>query len=653
LVVSVAVAGAAPGCGGSGDGDDGPSYAEDHPRIYLSRNRERLTAALTAQQPSAVRFKEMVDRWVDDGADIYDFQPWFAALIGQLTGDPKYCAAAVAATEEFVASEVEMIDGGQTPTVAGDSYLEVGPKVGNVMLTYDWCFDVVPMDQRAKWLEYAQAAVWNVWNPDDAVWDGEVTPWSGWSVDNPSNNYYYSFLKATMFLGLAAHGEVNGADAWIDHFRQTKIAEQLVPTFEDDLTGGGSREGTGYGVAMKNLFELYDFWQGSTGETIADLTGHTRASLLHFFHETVPTLDRIAPTGDHARDSTAVLFDYHRNYVQELAFLYPDDRLAPRARYFLSHSSVPEMEQMFMFVYDFLYDGGTEETPLDDLGRAYYAPGIGQVYNRSSWATDATWMNLVAGPYTESHAHQDQGSLMIYKGEWLAYDPNIESRSGLHQEVAAHNLVAILEGGTPIEQHEPTESELVALHAGDGWFHAAGDLTASYRDNPAVSKVHREVVHLEPDAIVVFDRVDSAGGTQQVWQLSSPLQPAINGARAVFSGGSHSLTVERVLPAGATASARDWPSIDGDMSAGFRFDDTVAGGSVRHLHVLWTDNDVGTVAASNDGGRLGVVVTFTDGRSATVRFGANDVDGTIELRAAGGSVTDSANLTRGIDELPE
>jgi hypothetical protein len=262
-------------------------------------------------------------------------------------------------------------------------------------------------------------------------------------------------------------------------------------------------------------------------------------------------------------------------------------------------------------------------------------------------------VNLITGPYTESHAHQDQGSLMIYKGEWLAYDPNIESRSGLHQEVDAHNLVKIVDGSVAIEQEEPTTSQLLALHRGDTWLHAASDLTPAYDGDSRVTRVHREVVHLEPDAVVVFDRVDSMAGTQQVWQLSSPAQPALNGARAVFQGATHSLTVERVLPAGATSAVNGWPGIDGDFSAGFRFEGAIAGGSVRHLHVLWTDGAVGTVEPSDAGGRRGVIVHFADGRQATVRFGDTTVDTTLELRDTGGGVTDSETLGPGIDQLPE
>src|SRR6185503_13925986 len=54
---------AASACGGAGG--DGPIYGDDHPRIYLSQNADRLRAALAAGTPAATRFKEMVDLWVD------------------------------------------------------------------------------------------------------------------------------------------------------------------------------------------------------------------------------------------------------------------------------------------------------------------------------------------------------------------------------------------------------------------------------------------------------------------------------------------------------------------------------------------------------------------------------------------------------------
>jgi hypothetical protein len=629
-------------------GDDEPSgpavFETEHPRIYLPRNRDRLIAALGT--PAGQRFRAMVDGHLD-GANYYNYRAWFSALVGALTDDPAYCASAVEEIDTFVADEEALVGAGSRADIAYDSYLEVGPKIMNVALTYDWCFDSTSASQRDRWNAYTQQAVWNVWHHEDAEWGGVSYPWTGWSTDNPSDNYYYSFITATMLFGLAAHDEHPDAAGWLAYFRDEKIGGELVPTFAADLEGGGSREGTGYGVAMMNLWNVYELWKGSTGENLARLTGHARASMLQMMHAIVPTLDRVAPIGDHARDSSASLFDYHRNYLQELAAIFPNDELTPRVRGLLTASSVPEMDQYFMTVYDFIYGAAqATEQPMDGMGTVFHAPGNGVLYARSGWDTDATWLSLVAGPYTESHAHRDQGSFMIYKGEWLAEDANLHSHSGLHQEEDVHNLVRITSGGQTIRQRAHTVSELVALATGTGWLHAAADLTPAYDGQAGVTRVERELVYLEPNAVVVFDRVTTAPGTQQIWQLNAPVSPSVSGTRTTITGAYHTLRAERVVPASASTSVHAWPSQDSDLDGGYRVDTTVAGGENTFLHVLWLDGAVGTVARSDANGRIGVSVT-AGGTTATVRFSPSGVDGTLDI---GG---DAFALQAGVEAMPE
>jgi hypothetical protein len=618
--------GSDPGDPGGTDPEDlvEPTYPTEHPRIYLAPNRARLEAALQQNTPAASKLKAKVDAWVA-GTEIWGFQAWTGALLGQLTGDAKYCTKSIAVVEAQVVAAEAKIAAGQQPEVANDSYLGIGELVGDLALVYDWCFDKVTPGQRTRWLAYANQAIWNVWHHTEAKWGSATIPWSGWSVENPSNNYYYSFLRATMLVGLAAKGESPQADEWIAQFRDTKIMGELVPTFEEDLVGGGSREGTGYGVAMRRLFELYDFWKATTGERLATKTQHTRASMLAFIHQIVPTLDRFAPTGDQSRDSTAMLFDYHRNYLQELVAMFPNDPLAARAKGLLAASSVPAMGQSFMVAYDFLYDNSmVTEQPLTGLGTTYYAPGIGELYSRSGWDKHATWVNMIAGPYTESHAHQDQGSLMIYKDGWLAYDPVVDSRSGLDQATTTHGLVRIDSGGSPVRQVPSTVSKLVALHAGPGWVHASADLTPAYAGNAAIQKVHREIVYLQPDAVIVFDRVQSASGTTQTWQLAVPSQPAI-------------------APSAGGMTAYDYRA-NSDFTGGFRLDLQQPGGDNRYLHVIGID---GAVSSSTASGATGVTVNLAGGHTATVTFNRDTAGGSITLDGA------TTTLAAGVDALPE
>jgi hypothetical protein len=630
---------------GTGSNSTTPIFPTTHPRIYLTPNRARLASALSTGTAAATRFKTVVDQWVG-GADIWGFSAWNAALVGQLTGNTTYCTKAVAAIEAQVVAAEAKIAANQAPEVAGDSYLGIGDMIGDLALVYDWCFAQTTPAQRTRWLRYADQAVWNVWHNTQAKWGTATIAWSGWATNDPSDNYYYSFLRATMLLGLASKGEDAQADAWITEFHDTKIMNQLVPTFSADLAGGASREGTGYGVAMRRLFELYDLWQSTTTENIARATPHTRQSMLAALHQLMPTRDRIAPTGDQSRDSTASFFDYHRNYLQELIQEFPSDTLSRRAKTQLQASSVPTMSSGFMIAYDFLYDNTmVTAQPVDGLNTTYYASGIGELYARSGWDAHATWVNLIAGPYTQSHAHQDQGSLMIYKDGWLAYDSVIDSHSGLPQETTAHGLVRITSGGQSVPQIADTISRLTALHQGTGYTYAASDLTPAYNGNAAVQKSQREILYLQPDVVVVFDRVQSAAGTTQTWQLASPVAASISGALATISNAGHALKVQQI--SGGTMSVTPFTSVSSDYSGGYRLDETMTGGDNRYLHVLSIDSAASSITAAGDATHPGVTVRLSNGHTATITFNRDTTGATLVLDGT------TRSLAAGVDALPE
>jgi hypothetical protein len=266
---------------------------------------------------------------------------------------------------------------------------------------------------------------------------------------------------------------------------------------------------------------------------------------------------------------------------------------------------------------------------------------------RSGWDTGATWVNLIAGPYTESHAHQDQGSLMIYKGGWLAYDANIHSKSGLYQATTAHSLVRIDRGGAPVRQIGKTTSKLVALKKRPGFTYASADLTPAYYGNSAIQKVHRDLVYLEPNIVVVFDRVQTAADTTQTWQLAAPVAPVLGGPTATITNAGHSLRVTRIAPSSATMSVFDYRT-DSTMNGGYRLDETVPGGDRRYLHVLAVGDSSGSpVSSASANGETGVTLNLAGGGTVTVRFTRD---------TAGASVTRNGATTAldvGVETLPE
>jgi len=155
-------------------------------------------------------------------------------------------------------------------------------------------------------------------------------------------------------------------------------------------------------------------------------------------HATVPTLDRFAPIGDQSRNSVPELFDYHRRLVLEARQLTTDEEARSMASWWLDSISVPRMTQGFNSRYDLL-PAGTGGTPPSAL--VYLAEGAGHLFARSDWGKDAMWLSFVAGPYNESHAHQEQGGFTLFARDWLAVTENIWSHSGIQQGTPVHNVV--------------------------------------------------------------------------------------------------------------------------------------------------------------------------------------------------------------------
>ncbi|MCA9523459.1 MAG: hypothetical protein KC609_20935 [Myxococcales bacterium] len=623
-----------------------------HPKILLNAEvKARLQKKLGDKTADALAFKQIVDTSVG-GNPVYAFEWSMAALMYQLTGEDTYCDTAVLEVDAIVATAEKAIADGKIPEVAGDSYLYIGGTVSEIMLTYDWCFDKLTNSQKDRWFAYSNQAVWNVWNHQQATWGSTAAPWSGWSVDNPSNNYYYSFLRATMILGLATKGEKSEADTWLTKFRTEKLDNQLFPAFVKDLVGGGSREGTGYGVSMRGLFDLFAIWEASTNEPLFDKTPHPYESAFYLMHAVVPTLDRIAPIGDHARESTGLLFDYHREYMLVLTRFFRDTEVGELGAQWLSEISVDKMTQHFTKITEFLYfDPTIPKQPLTTLYPVYYGSGTGHVFMRSGWTKSATWANFIAGPYTESHAHQDQGSILIYKNEWLAYDQNIGSHSGIQQGTNVHNLVRLVRDGTTVTQKEGTSpGQLKALRDDATLTYVSGELAPVY-DDSGITTVQRRMVFIKPNVFVVFDQIGSSATIDTVWQLNTPVAPSLSTRVATISGSSSTLRVEMLEPNSGSFETMNWTGQDDMTNGGYQLQFKQSGTSQHYVTVLSLDGALASATRLSETNILGATLTLADGRIVDVRFSTNSGTGSVIVKV-GGNETYNQTFDESLQKLP-
>jgi hypothetical protein len=505
------------------------------------------------------RFKGWVDQAVA-GNPGYEFSANDAVVMFRLTGQSQYCTLARTMVDSQVSAAEAAIAANQNPEVAHDSYLYAGAMIGDLALTFDWCSTYVSAAQRTRWSAYAERTISNIWSPSQAMWGTRQASWSGWGTSDPANNYYYSFLRATMYWGLASN-----SSTWIS-FLQTQKLPPLVNYFAL-LPGGGSEEGTGYGTSHHKLFELYRVWRDSMGTDLANANAHLTDTISYWLHATVPTRNRFAPYGDQSRNSNPEFYDYHRHLLLEARYLTNSTVARDLASWWINHNSVQQMSSGFNFRDDLLPAGTSTTLPAAPL--TYRATGIGHLFTRTSWETGATWLTFSAGSYAQSHAHQDQGSFTLFSGDWLAVTENIWSHSGIQQGTEVHNVVRFVRSGVNVRQREPSISSMNVTQQGPGpgEVHVTGDLTAAYTPGAGVNSWQRSL-DFTGTRLLVTDQFSLLSGTQAIFQVNTPTQPVISGKVAVAGG----LTIRVLEPVNATLTAVNWRNVDSDFLSGWKLE---------------------------------------------------------------------------------
>lgn len=323
------------------------------------------------------------------------------------------------------------------------------------------------------------------------------------------------------------------SDSWLQFLQEQKFPRLI--DYYSALQGGGSREGTGYGTAQKDLFENYLMWKDSTGEDLSELTGHARETIDYWVHATVPTRDRFAPIGDQSRSSMPELFDYHENLVHAAVVLNPGTPQAGRGTWWLNNNSVNGVSQAFNLLGDLL---PLPDAPVLPVERVYHATGAGVFFARSSWATDASWLSFVAGKYDQSHAHQDQGSFTFFKRDWLSVTPNVWSNSGINQETYFHNTVRFERAdGTTISQNpDDFAASSLAYQVAGAQVTVVADVSNAFTANATLVRNWTRTLNYSGDILRVTDQWTVGNGARAVVQVQVPSVPVIQADGSILAG---------------------------------------------------------------------------------------------------------------------
>jgi len=511
------------------------------------------------------RFKQYVDRAVGGNRD-YGFSAVDAAYMAKLDGGQQYCGLAVSMVESQVSSAEQRIAAGQNPEIAGDSYLHVGDMLADLDLTYTWCNARITDQQKTRWVAYANQAIFNVWNPAQAKWGGRLAPWSGWSINDPANNYYYSFMRASEYNALALNDSAQLA--YLSGSRWP-----LLVNFYNTIPGGGSTEGSGYGASHRGLFELYQVWKDSGQGDFANANTHLTNSIYVWVHSTVPTLDKFHPSGDQSRVSEPVIYDYQRGLVAQAWWQTNNAAAKSVGGWWLKHIDNQNMQSSFNYRYNLFPIPSTDPVPTA-LG--YRAPETGFTFARTSWAESASWIGVVAGVYNQVHAHQEQGGFTLYKGNWLTVTNNIWSHSGINQSTIDKNIVRFEKNGA-VQGQRMNQTTQVSGYSqeANGDMHITMGLTPFYGSASGVTSWVRKIDFVA-GVTTVNDDMNLATGTVGVFQVNVPSQPSVAGN--VVTAGNLRFTV--LSPASPQITLVDMRTVNSDYNSGWRVD--IKGGATNY-----------------------------------------------------------------------
>lgn len=557
-------------CGGSCVVPCPYRIAPSHPRIWLTAERKSaLQEAIGAGDPRWDAIVAACDSRPAETADCDDPQ-WGGddtlrfALCYQLTGDATY---ATKAYDGVIAYERCGLY-----TASDDSGYACRFPVASIATAYDWIYDQLDSGQRA---------------PMSAA----LTSWGNHCLQEPYGivgtpfvgNYFWGAMVGGTYAALATLGDTTDSFSMMSRARQL-FDETALPYFNGTAgAGGGLNESVQYDrLTFLNAARWFEAIDSATGENLFETTDFFADSVVYFLHSLVPGGSEVPPFGDVGIDGGTVP-------PYDGWFMIPAARLAGTAEsayasYALENVAVPVADghhDMARFIF------GVADLPATDyrteLPTDHWALGNGNLFARSSWADDATFVTFqCGGPY--EHNHYDEGSLNIYRNGWLTFEIAEYSRPGSASSFCHNTLVVndVSQGGWSVGscRNRRTSGDADYLFAG-------AELEDIYNSQPGrypvrndlVQRYTREWFFVRPDYIIVHDFVDHSRSSDSAyvgWHFLS--EPSVTGSLTASGAdiGYHDTNGQPF-----EGPATPWQSFDG------REAQVVGAGARLEIRALW------------------------------------------------------------------
>jgi len=356
-----------------------------------------------------------------------------------------------------------------------------------------------------------------------------------WKPYSSHSNRAWHFLGE---VGIAFHGELPEADDWI--WFAANVFANVYPVWSDAT--GGWHEGIGYWASYLGRFT----WWADVQRTAFGLDAYRLpffASAGNFALYTMPPGTRGGGFGDLNAKKTA---KHNRSLMTVLA----------------AQARNPHWQWYVDALGGSDWGGGyvgflrRARQPPTDLPTSYCFRGTGQAVLNATLesATDNVEILFKSSPFgTQSHGYESQNAFLLY-----AFGERLLIRSGYRDSYGSthhkewmwdtKSVNSILVNGAGQTRHSAAAvGELMAFHTEPGLHYVEGEAAAAYGGR--LESFRRGILFLEPDLIVIHDRLRAAEPSTFEWLLHAPVPFVDDGVGAfVVQNGKAACRIDFLLP---------------------------------------------------------------------------------------------------------
>jgi hypothetical protein len=542
-------------------------------RILLDRETlDRLRQAAERRSPAFVyaqtRADEALSKPLESGYQGFEWADAVAAsaLLWHATGDERYAASALRYLNALLDDRLKLGDGkGGADVVTHDSGYGMRTFGAYSALAYDWLRGAPGMNDALRARIRQRLSSWLAWYQKE-----------GYLRDRPSANYYWGYLTALAFAGLAVAGDDPAGDAWLKA-AQSELSNKVLPTFRDELRGGGWPEGWQYGeyTTLEIALVARAFRQAASVD-VAGKMPWLAETVTHHVHALLPDEQSVydgGTWGEHPAKPSGLGMT-----ALSMALEGVDENRAAQARWLAKEVLPPlKREQAWLGL---LADrpGGRVSSAREGAATSLHLPGQGLSFARSDWSKAAVWVSFQAGPpLAEDHQDADQGHFELFRGsDGLLVDGGGSEGSA----TINHNTLLVDDAGENLN-YSPNQgvwgSKVKTTRFGDDGvvMVAVGELADAYSPKcvidgcrkRSVERATRSFVYVRPALLVIDDQVLlTSPDYGVVWAAHATREPVLAGDLASVVVGESRVDIRTIEPASATRAAPREPTPSGEGS---------------------------------------------------------------------------------------